>query len=539
MSYQVLARKYRPQRFEEVVGQIHVTQTLQNALQMKRLHHAYLFTGARGVGKTTVARILAKALNCEKGPGREPCNVCPPCTEVLEGKSLDVLEIDGASNTGVDDVRQIREQVKYLPAQGKYKVYIIDEVHMLSTSAFNALLKTLEEPPPHVIFVFATTEPHKIPATILSRCQRFDFRRIPSAEIAAALQEIAAAEKVTLSKEALSVIAHEAAGSLRDAQSLLDQAIAFAGADIGDAALQSMLGFTDKTQLRRLLTAVLKKNREAALAELNAFYQTGFDLNRLGLDLLMSLRQLLLIGSLREVPDWLDLPKEELEALKKMAGESTLEELDSLFQLAYRGVEEIARSAFPKMVFEVLLVRMTQLPRLSRVAEILEKLERGEVAAPAATPKISSTAATAPISAPAASAPAPGKNWDDFLGWLAKEKPQLASIMNHGQLVALGDTLVTLGFESGSMYGEMLQEEDRRKQFQTLFSKFFGRELALKIITAQTAVRPAQELAQESAQRRKNLKDEALRHESVKEAANILGAVVEEVRVPESERRDE
>lgn len=521
MSYQVLARKYRPQRFEEVVGQIHVTQTLQNALAMQRLHHAYLFTGARGVGKTTVARILAKALNCEKGPGREPCNVCVPCVEVLEGKSLDVQEIDGASNTSVEDVRQIREQVKYLPSKGKYKVYIIDEVHMLSQSAFNALLKTLEEPPPHVIFVFATTEPHKIPATILSRCQRFDFRRIPSAEIAAALKEIAAAEKVTLSKEALSVIAHEAQGSLRDAQSLLDQAIAFAGADIGDAALKEMLGFTDKTQLRQLLGAILKKDRKAALAELNAFYQTGFDLNRLGLDLLMNLRQLLLTASLREVPDWMDLPQEELKALQKMATESSVEELDPLFQLAYRGLEEIARSAFPKMVFEVLLVRMTQVPRLSSVAEILEKLER-----------MGSGKAPAPAASPAASA----KNWDAFLGWLEKEKPQLVSIMNHGQLVALGETLVTLGFEAGSMYGEMLQEEDRKKQFQTLFSRFFGRELGLKIITTQTqTVRPAEE----SAQRRKNLKEEALRHESVKEAANILGAVVEEVRVPEPERRDE
>jgi len=289
MSYQVLARKYRPMRFEEVIGQQHVTQTLQNALASKRIHHAYLFTGARGIGKTTVARILAKALNCEKKVDKiNPCNQCETCQEILEGKSLDVQEIDGASNTGVDDVRQIREQTKYLPAKGDYKVYIIDEVHMLSTQAFNALLKTLEEPPPHVIFIFATTEAQKIPATILSRCQRYDFKRIPVKELIASLETIAKTEQVTCDADALHLIAHEAAGSLRDAQSLFDQAIAYAGSKVTYKNLKEMFGFLDRSQLATLLKSILEKDKKGALEQLNLFYQTGADLNRLASDLLQS-----------------------------------------------------------------------------------------------------------------------------------------------------------------------------------------------------------------------------------------------------------
>src|SRR3989338_8325136 len=281
MSYQVIARKYRPQNFAQVLGQEPVSQTLQNAIAQKRIHHAYLFTGARGIGKTTVARILAKSLNCQQRTGRqdqakpyreanpkdlrstiEPCNACELCQEITLGNSMDVQEIDGASNTSVDDVREIREQVKYLPAKGRYKIYIIDEVHMLSTSAFNALLKTLEEPPAHVIFIFATTESHKIPATILSRCQRYDFRRIATKELVTSLEALAKSEKVEVDEEALHLIAHEAGGSLRDAQSLLDQSIAFAGNKVSYEDLKQMLGFLDRKQLWDLLESLLKKDRK-------------------------------------------------------------------------------------------------------------------------------------------------------------------------------------------------------------------------------------------------------------------------------------
>src|SRR3954468_17283196 len=229
MSYLVLARKYRPQRFDELVGQEHIARTLTNAIAQQRVHHAFLFTGARGVGKTSAARILAKSLCCAEGPTASPCGTCDFCREIAEGRSVDVMEIDGASNTGVDDVRTLREGARYMPTKGQRKIYIIDEVHMLSTSAFNALLKTLEEPPPHVVFIFATTEAHKIPTTILSRCQRYDFKLIPTARLVAHLGTILGAEKIAFDEDGLRLLARQAAGSVRDGLSLLDQVIAYVG----------------------------------------------------------------------------------------------------------------------------------------------------------------------------------------------------------------------------------------------------------------------------------------------------------------------
>ena len=242
MSYQVLARKWRPQVFEDVVGQGHITRTLQNAITSGRLAHAFLFSGPRGVGKTTTARILAKALNCDQGPTPTPCGKCDSCIETAAGTAVDVVEIDGASNRGIEHIRELREAVKYAPVGGKYKVYVIDEVHMLTNEAFNALLKTLEEPPPHVIFIFATTEPQKIPATIHSRCQRYGFKRVAVHEIIERLRTIAAAERITISDLGLARIARAAEGSMRDSLSLLDQAVSYSGLEIKDEELQATLG---------------------------------------------------------------------------------------------------------------------------------------------------------------------------------------------------------------------------------------------------------------------------------------------------------
>src|SRR3989338_3952753 len=340
MSYQVIARKYRPQNFAQVLGQEPVSQTLQNAIAQKRIHHAYLFTGARGIGKTTVARILAKSLNCQQRTGRqdqakpyreanpkdlrstiEPCNACELCQEITIGNSIDEQEIDGASNTSVDDVREIREQAKYLPAKGRYKIYIIDEVHMLSTSAFNALLKTLEEPPPHVVFVFATTESHKIPATILSRCQRYDFRRLPAPQIVACLKAIAAQEQVVVDEPALHLIAKESQGSLRDAQSLLDQAIAYAGSNIGYADLNQMFGFLDRARLMEFVQALVRKDVAPALDALEEFFQKGTDLTRLALEIVEQLRNLYIIKQMGTIPAWLELGPEEGKVLGALARE--------------------------------------------------------------------------------------------------------------------------------------------------------------------------------------------------------------------------
>src|SRR5437660_8840770 len=286
MSYQVIARKYRPQRFSDVIGQEHVTQTLSNAIQQSRIAHAYLFCGPRGTGKTTIARIFAKCLNCAGGPKVGFDDNDPRCQESTEGRSLDVLEIDGASNRGIDEIRELRETAKYAPSSSKFKIYIIDEVHMLTKEAFNALLKTLEEPPAHVKFMFATTEPEKVLPTILSRCQRFDLRRIPVALIVKHLGEIARLEKVEINEAALHAIARGADGGMRDAESALDQLISFCGAQIAEEDVLSMFGLAAQGQILALSRAVLAGEIETALRELNGLARHGKDLGPLLSDLL-------------------------------------------------------------------------------------------------------------------------------------------------------------------------------------------------------------------------------------------------------------
>jgi DNA polymerase-3 subunit gamma/tau len=293
VSYEVFARKYRPQTFDDLVGQTHVSRTLKNAVAQNRLAHAYLFVGPRGVGKTSTARILAKSLNCVKGPTVTPCGVCDNCREIAAGNSLDVIEIDGASNNSVEDVRQLRDNVRYAPAKGRYKIYLIDEVHMLSQAAFNALLKTLEEPPPHVKFIFATTEPQKVLPTILSRCQRFDLHRIPANLIAQHLQFIAGKEKITLEPAAAHAIARGAEGGLRDAESMLDQLVAFCGEKIGENDVLNVFGFTSEQTVVDLTGQILRGETPGALELLYQQSESGKDMMRLMSDLIAYLRDLL------------------------------------------------------------------------------------------------------------------------------------------------------------------------------------------------------------------------------------------------------
>jgi DNA polymerase-3 subunit gamma/tau len=293
VSYEVFARKYRPQTFDDLVGQAHVSRTLKNAVAQNRLAHAYLFVGPRGIGKTSTARILAKSLNCIHGPTVTPCGVCDNCREIAAGNSLDVIEIDGASNNSVEDVRQLRDNVRYAPAKGRYKIYLIDEVHMLSSAAFNALLKTLEEPPAHVKFIFATTEPQKVLPTILSRCQRFDLHRIPANLIAQHLQFIAGKEKITLEPAAAHAIARGAEGGLRDAESMLDQLVAFCGEKIGESDVLNIFGFTSEQTVVDLTGRILGGETPAALELLYEQSENGKDMMRLMSDLIVYLRDLL------------------------------------------------------------------------------------------------------------------------------------------------------------------------------------------------------------------------------------------------------
>ena len=373
-SYLVIARKWRPSLFEEIVGQGHVTRTLRNAISSGRIAHAYLFSGPRGVGKTTAARILAKGLNCAKGPTPVPCNECSSCKGIAAGSSVDVFEIDGASNNSVDNVRELTESVRYVPTQGKYKVYIIDEIHMLSTAAFNALLKTLEEPPPHAVFIFATTEVHKIPLTILSRCQRFDFKRIPFRELQGHLKKIVEEEGVSYEEKAVFQLAREADGSLRDGQSLLEQVLAYSGGDLKESDVSGALGLMDRSVLYDLLTAVIRKDPATALNIVEKIYDFGYDLKRGCSELLEHIRDLTVLKSTGE-KSLLDLPESEIACLSVLAEAVELPRLHMFFSIISRGYEEVVKGASPRFSFEMSLLKAAEFDDLRPVEELISRIE--------------------------------------------------------------------------------------------------------------------------------------------------------------------
>ncbi len=360
MEYQVSARKYRPSTFQDLIGQPHVVQTLKNAIATKRVAHAYLFSGMRGVGKTTAARILAKALNCVQGPTEQPCDECESCVEITRGNSVDVIEIDGASNTGVDDVRELRENVKFAPFRGSYRVYIIDEVHMLSNSAFNALLKTLEEPPAHAIFIFATTEIHKIPATILSRCQHFNFRRIPRLEIVDRLRHVAEQNGVAVEDRGFVLIARVSDGSMRDALSLLDQAVAFGGSTVQCEDLEKMLGSVPDTLIQDLVTALICQDAPRGVELVAEILDRGYDLRSSCSAVVERIRHLLItsvVSSREQVQTLMDLPVEEVEQIIKDAESCAPEKLRAIFEIFSRVEDALRGTMHPRFAFEVAVVR--------------------------------------------------------------------------------------------------------------------------------------------------------------------------------------
>jgi DNA polymerase-3 subunit gamma/tau len=374
LSYLVLARKWRPQTFDDLVGQEHVSRTLANAIATGRVAHAFLFTGVRGVGKTTSARIMAKALNCEKGPTAKPCLTCSQCREIAAGADVDVQEIDGASYNGVDEVRRLQESLPYRPARDRYKIFIVDEVHMLSQNAWNAFLKTLEEPPPHVKFIFATTEVHKVPVTILSRCQRYDFKLIPTQLIAKRLRHVLSAEKIEADDAAVALVAREAAGSLRDGMSLLDQAIAWGGDQLVGSEVSRVLGVASRSIIHQIAKSLLSGDAATCLTIIADLTDQGYDVIQVARGILAELRDLV-VAKVCAVPDrLLDLADEESAEVKALAASADADDLLRLHHGFSTPFDDMAKSADVRAALEMLLVRLARRPPLAPMDDLVARL---------------------------------------------------------------------------------------------------------------------------------------------------------------------
>jgi DNA polymerase-3 subunit gamma/tau len=552
MSYLVLARKWRPQTFEDIAGQGHITRTLRNAIRSNRIAHAYLFTGVRGVGKTTAARILAKALNCEKGPTPTPCNECQHCVEITNGSSIDVLEIDGASNRGIDEIRQIIENVRYQPAKCRFKIYIVDEVHQVTKDAFNALLKTLEEPPPAVKFILATTEPHRLPETILSRCQRYDFRRISLREIVQRLGEIAQKEGVKISDAALVVLAREADGSMRDAQSLLEQVLACAhgggsateSAAIDQHAVQEILGLAERQVLYDLSKAVIEGDARRCIELIAEVVAEGQDLTRLSRDLVEQFRNLLiarlLAGSTAPPPIkgqqteyLLDLPDQEIADLTAQANGIAVETLLDYLNFMAVGDEEVARSANPRFALEAALARLATLPKSLPVADLIERLEALEGKLPAGGRSVAPPQRTEPPRVPLVTEAAQVRidrggdkdaAWRDFVTFVSKQKRFLGSHLESGVALDLSSGQLKIGVAERH-HLNYLQDAENLSVLKALARQFFSEELTITFAAVGADSLPKNEAAPAGAYAGSEGKSEM-----VKEALRIFGGAVKTVR---------
>lgn len=506
MSYIAFARKYRPQSFDDIIGQSHVTTTLKNAISQDRVAHAYLFAGPRGVGKTTAARILAKALNCEKGPAPTPCNSCAVCKEITQGSSLDTLEIDGASNRGIDEIRNLRENVKFAPAKGKFKVYIIDEVHMLTPEAFNALLKTLEEPPPHVKFIFATTQPHKVPPTILSRCQRFDFRRIAVKDIVANLKKIAKAEKSEIDDEALALIARYSDGGMRDAQVMLDQITSFAKGKVTALEVTKTLGMVEDEVLFELSRSIREKNAPEAIGILDRLIDQGKDVTQITLGLIEHFRNISIAKVGSSAGDLIDASPEIIKHYQEEAAGFTIEDILYVIYTFSNTIDFIRKSHLLRVPLEAALIKLTLSHSIVPLAEIIKRVEllERQGGCPVPAPQISKPVnpqthqpinppTRKPVNPQTDELASPGLDeilgcWQTVINAIMQKKMSVASYLQEGYPISLEDNKLSIGFPKElQFHKEVLETPDNKRLIEEAIKSSLAKELKVMFVLIDSA----------------------------------------------------
>jgi len=536
VSYLVLARKWRPQGFNDLVGQESIIRILENSISQKKIAHAYIFSGPRGVGKTSSARILAKALNCEKGPTPSPCGTCASCTAVKDGASVDVLEIDGASNNSVDDIRDLREGVKYTPLGGRYKIYIIDEAHMLSTSAFNALLKTLEEPPPHAIFVLATTAPRKIPATIFSRCQHLPFRRISAQKIKERLKHIASTENIKISDSAIEMVARAADGSMRDSLTILDQVTAFSS-EIDADGVKDLLGIADTGMLAEISGAVITGDREKIISVISRLVDRGTDLKSFAKDLVEFFRNLLIAKVVKKPEDILELNGDEIKIISGILPKISPDLLTLTLGEMVKAEMDVRSSFSPRLSLEMSLIRISFLSSLKPVQEAIENIEGliGKIQPQAPSPKPQVPSPQPPVTnlkletqdaevMPNASRLTAPKDGVSLLNAVVEriEDPRITSKLSKA-MPALKDNILTLTFNSNE--AEIFAESIKKNSnlIEQIASDILKTPAKVNIDTQAKKI-----------VRKKDLKEKVLTDPAVKEVLELFDGRIIDVKLKEN-----